>query len=385
MVGGNSINSKVFSSNDARRFSSVGVRYHDVEPSDTMASICSRYGVSAPELRRANLGLNGSNVQGGPRRLIVPAGNAVDRPPFGLHDSVVAPKSGKDREGGPDDEKDDSIEATAAVGDKLGRVSITEKVCDNSNRTGGGRRFSELGVRYHDVAPSDTMSSICSRYGIAASALRKANFGLNGSNVQGGPRRLIIPTATDRGNGHKEHDQRQEEAKQFDPEKQAETKTEGDIVANDDNYSPESADVIQYHYVQPTDTLQYICLKYKVTAVELRKLNNFRGNNLKHAPEMLAIPWVGKDGPRGFKKDVAEGLVRSFLSRCPTDRRTGKPVLSRETAVGYLECNGWDAHQAVRNLKLDLEDGEFKPREQTRTSIRRRSLLRVRGKTLEFD
>lgn len=344
-MGDNSSNSKVQQQRAASRFSSVGICYHDVEElSDTYG------GVHLLEVRRLgarvstgqNSGPSGSNARGEPKRLIVPAGKGVD---------------GQKKTQYYWDEKEDSIEATAAV-EELGRMGITKQARDES--TGLRRRFSSMGIRYHDVAPSDTMSSICSRYGIAASALRKANMALNGSNVQGGPGRLIIPSSTGSDDGHKKQDQRQDKEKESNAKKPAETKTADDNVTN----LTSSADAIQYHDVQPNDTLQYICLKYGLKAVELRKANNFRGTNLKAAPERLIIPGERKEV--GSKMSIAEELVQSFLSHCPTDRRTGKPVLSRTVAVGYLECNGWDVHQAVRNLNVDLKDKGFDPWKKTK-------------------
>jgi hypothetical protein len=44
------------------------------------------------------------------------------------------------------------------------------------------------------------------------------------------------------------------------------------------------------HIVLPTDTLQGICLAYKVSAMRLKKENGFSGNNLQLAPKKLRIP-----------------------------------------------------------------------------------------------
>eukprot|EP00581_Thalassiosira_minuscula_P015477 CAMPEP_0183726248 /NCGR_PEP_ID=MMETSP0737-20130205/22865_1 /TAXON_ID=385413 /ORGANISM="Thalassiosira miniscula, Strain CCMP1093" /LENGTH=51 /DNA_ID=CAMNT_0025957541 /DNA_START=32 /DNA_END=184 /DNA_ORIENTATION=+ len=50
-----------------------------------------------------------------------------------------------------------------------------ENIIRKTLDTTSGRRFSEMGIRYHDVEPSDTMLSICSKYGITARELRQAN------------------------------------------------------------------------------------------------------------------------------------------------------------------------------------------------------------------
>jgi LysM repeat protein len=44
------------------------------------------------------------------------------------------------------------------------------------------------------------------------------------------------------------------------------------------------------HIVLPTDTLQGICLAYKVSAMRLKKENGFSGNNIQLGPKILKIP-----------------------------------------------------------------------------------------------
>ena len=48
---------------------------------------------------------------------------------------------------------------------------------------------------------------------------------------------------------------------------------------------------MQYHTIQPaTDTFQGICIKYRITATELRRANNMLGTNLQLSPKRLLIP-----------------------------------------------------------------------------------------------
>ena len=49
------------------------------------------------------------------------------------------------------------------------------------------------------------------------------------------------------------------------------------------------------HQVQPTDTFQGICLRYKITPTELRQANWFGGSNLSLAPNPLCIPQSGSN------------------------------------------------------------------------------------------
>mmetsp|Transcript_28164 Transcript_28164/g.51981 ORF Transcript_28164/g.51981 Transcript_28164/m.51981 type:complete len:129 (-) Transcript_28164:46-432(-) len=76
----------------------------------------------------------------------------------------------------------------------MARGSISMKIYDTSS--GINHRYSEIGIRYHDVEPTDTLHSICSKYNVSATALRRANFSLTGSNVQRGLKKLIIPNSS---------------------------------------------------------------------------------------------------------------------------------------------------------------------------------------------
>ena len=44
------------------------------------------------------------------------------------------------------------------------------------------------------------------------------------------------------------------------------------------------------HVVLPTDTLQGLCLAYRISATKLRMVNKFSGNSLTMAPSTLIIP-----------------------------------------------------------------------------------------------
>ena len=54
----------------------------------------------------------------------------------------------------------------------------------------------------------------------------------------------------------------------------------------------------------PTDTLQGICLSYKVSATRLRQANQFSGNTLSLAPKKLIIPL------RLSKNGLKNGAIR---------------------------------------------------------------------------
>lgn len=59
------------------------------------------------------------------------------------------------------------------------------------------------------------------------------------------------------------------------------------------------------HIVQPTDTLQGICLAYKVSAMRLKKENSFTGNSLQFAPNKLLIPVNTNYGMKLQRRDNA--------------------------------------------------------------------------------
>ena len=67
--------------------------------------------------------------------------------------------------------------------------SISNKIHDTSS--GINCQYSEMDIRYHDVEPTDTLQSICSKYNVSATALRRANF-----SMQRGPKKLIIPNSS---------------------------------------------------------------------------------------------------------------------------------------------------------------------------------------------
>lgn len=58
--------------------------------------------------------------------------------------------------------------------------------------------------------------------------------------------------------------------------------------------SSPSEDCALEHVVMPTDTLQGICIAYKVHPTALRRANHFSGNNLMLAPKKLIIPAPAK-------------------------------------------------------------------------------------------
>ena len=200
-------------------------------------------------------------------------------------------------------------------------------------------------------------------------------MGLSGSNVQNGPNKLIIPPQAE----HQNKPLQSEVA--YEKKDTDKTEVSTDEASDDDDADEEEEEVLQYHDVQPSDTLNLICLKYRVKAYELRKVNNFRGTNFTDAPERLVIPNHAKKQSHAKPRLMTSNEnVNTVLAQAPSDRRTNKPAISYECAMAYLEKNNWDVLQAVRKMNVDLSDKDFNPRKATVKSVKRRSLLRRRSK-----
>ena len=104
------------------------------------------------------------------------------------------------------------------------------------------------------------------------------------------------------------------------------------------------------HVVLPTDTLQGICIAYKVSATHLRRANHFTGN-LHSAPKKLVIPLSKQALRTGFIRvqdtDTKEYKLHSFLAEFPDINPT--------EAKAYLELADWDLHDALQSAKEDRE------------------------------
>lgn len=209
------------------------------------------------------------------------------------------------------------------------------------------------GILYHDIRPGDTLDLLCQKYNITASDLRSCNIGLVGSNVQAGPKRLIIPPARNVPN-----------KKLFrkcttgsDTTSSAEgdagpssVPTEVDLILspldNDDGEGDgkkimAEAYAVVYHDRQPSDTLQSICFQYNVTPDKIRRANNFRGNDLVYAPDRLVIPITTPKSE--LTNDEKVESLQSQLS---------KLSLSRDDAVSFLELNDWNLSRTIRNVNV---------------------------------
>lgn len=117
--------------------------------------------------------------------------------------------------------------------------------------------------------------------------------------------------------------------------------------------SDEDQNLSLTHKVSPTDTIQGICLKYKISPRELRKANHFTGDNLYFAPETLIIPTKKSTVPEPFgdiDKHCGKGIkVSRFLQAF---NQSSKKNLGEKEAIAYLDMNEWDVEIAV-NMAMD--------------------------------
>lgn len=117
------------------------------------------------------------------------------------------------------------------------------------------------------------------------------------------------------------------------------------------------------HIVQPTDTLQGLCLRYKISPVELRQFNRFSGNNLMLAPSTLIIPaeyYRDKNIPVPMPQVLTNDQLRSqlihkFLAQFADKRELdGSLIFGRQEAVAYLEMNDWNLADSVDDARADF-------------------------------
>mmetsp|Transcript_33021 Transcript_33021/g.40539 ORF Transcript_33021/g.40539 Transcript_33021/m.40539 type:complete len:279 (-) Transcript_33021:249-1085(-) len=118
----------------------------------------------------------------------------------------------------------------------------------------------------------------------------------------------------------------------------------------------EGLDYIE-HVVVPTDTLQGLCIRYKVTAAKIRQANQFTGMNLLLAPSRLLIPLSEKHVVSGRIK-VQDRNSREFKVHAFLDKVIG---LSLVEANAYLDMNDGNVEEAICNA---LEDKEWEKQQE---------------------
>jgi LysM repeat protein len=103
-----------------------------------------------------------------------------------------------------------------------------------------------------------------------------------------------------------------------------------------------------YHTVLPSDTMQGLCLRYRISATKLRQANRFSGSNLLLAPPKLVIPITERNFnimDRIQDKDSPEYKLQSFLAEFPH--------LGLSERRAYLDMNDWDLVRACQDAAAD--------------------------------
>jgi len=104
------------------------------------------------------------------------------------------------------------------------------------------------------------------------------------------------------------------------------------------------------HVVLPTDTLQGLCLAYKISATRLRMENGFSGNSLQMAPKKLRIPVENAASTKGMMvrtQDTTskEYKLYAFVAEMPS--------MELVEAKAYLDLSNWDLDEAMRSARED--------------------------------
>lgn len=106
---------------------------------------------------------------------------------------------------------------------------------------------------------------------------------------------------------------------------------------------------VLHHVVTETDTMQGICLKYKVSATQLRQANCFSGTNLKLAPKVLKIP--------NSNRTIAPttNIIQSEHENKIAQVYVKHKSLSRKEVRAYLEMNDWNIERTLNEIQQDEE------------------------------
>ena len=119
------------------------------------------------------------------------------------------------------------------------------------------------------------------------------------------------------------------------------------IILSDKNKKNITRTGVLYHDVGETDTFQGICLRYKVTPMELRRANKMLGNNLKLAPSKLVIPTTDDTcQKRRVMEPTKEEKIVALVKEVSQVAK-----LTYSEARAYLELADWDLGCAIGNAK----------------------------------
>eukprot|EP00980_Cylindrotheca_fusiformis_P016678 scaffold5024_cov136-Cylindrotheca_fusiformis.AAC.7 len=132
------------------------------------------------------------------------------------------------------------------------------------------------------------------------------------------------------------------------------TASSSTIDSQDNALGPSGKGVLGVDYVEhivlPTDTLQGICIAYKVSVVSLRRANHFTGQ-LHSAPKKLLIPLSKQALRTGYIRVQDTDTKEYKLSFFQAEFADITPT----EAKAYLELADWDLKEAIRSMREDRE------------------------------
>eukprot|EP00035_Acanthoeca_spectabilis_P031215 m.13034 g.13034 ORF g.13034 m.13034 type:complete len:473 (+) comp4610_c0_seq2:1719-3137(+) len=134
------------------------------------------------------------------------------------------------------------------------------------------------------------------------------------------------------------------------------------------------------HYVQPSDNLQGLAVKYHTTVQEIKRLNRLTSTNL------FAVQWIWVPRPPDYspeKLDVpsVEAMLALRKRELVQTVIKGSKVMMEE-AVAYLQLADWNAESAADMARRDKAwavSSKFERRPQTLADFQRLQVSRVHG------
>jgi hypothetical protein len=98
------------------------------------------------------------------------------------------------------------------------------------------------------------------------------------------------------------------------------------------------------HIVVPTDTIQGLCLRYRISALQLRQHNNFSGQAFR-SKRSLRIP-IEPGLPISIQQQAGnkEIIIQAFMNESGEADREAR---------FYLNGNDWDVNKALEEWRAD--------------------------------
>ncbi len=119
-------------------------------------------------------------------------------------------------------------------------------------------------------------------------------------------------------------------------------------VLNQQDNSILRANEYYEHIILPSDTLQGLCLQYRIKPTKLRQVNRFSGCNLNLAPKKLLIPKAfGRAKVRVQDKSTKDYKIHFIMATYE--------FMSLKESKSYLEIFEWSVDDALKGIEDDLK------------------------------